>query len=325
MRFPIFRRPGAIAFLDDDSAYLDMLGMVLPDRWHVELFMRSAHCINHIQQEPPKWEADAWRQQEIVDNWSNGVPLIPQILQYWAGSIERYALTQVCVVDYSMPGMDGLQVLAELMDWPGARVLLTGQADEHVAVTAFNRALIDQFIPTQIANVSGHLIDAVQALLDTPHPRHEQIWRSTLTASQCALLRVPSVGEGLATALSGRWVEHVVIGDPFGILGLDIHGQAGWLQLEPASGLADLAELAESQSLPASSTKAIREGELLVDLELRQCLGNAGAPRLHPAFSIGLDAALTGAFFAIDSADVASVIPAYKDWLDNLTARNVRD
>ena len=42
--------------------------------------------------------------------------------------------------------LDTPQALSELRDWPGARVLLTGQADEQIAVQAFNRGLIEQFI-----------------------------------------------------------------------------------------------------------------------------------------------------------------------------------
>ena len=123
MSFPLFHRPGAVVFLDDDPDYLEMLALVLPRQWHVELFVRPLECINYLQQEPPFWEADAWNQQQLVEHWRAGKPLIPQILGYWSKYTERFALTRVCVVDYSMPGMDGLQALGELLDWPGSRVV----------------------------------------------------------------------------------------------------------------------------------------------------------------------------------------------------------
>src|SRR3569832_2603490 len=169
MNLPLFHRPGTIVFLDDDPDYLEMLSLVLPRHWHVKLFTQPNECINYLQQAPPFWEADAWNQQQIIEQWRGGKPLIPQVLDYWARYTERYAPARVGVVDYSMPSMDGLEVLSELIEWPGSRVLLTGQADEQIAVHAFNRGLLDQFIPKQSPDIAGTLVAAVNHLLTTPN------------------------------------------------------------------------------------------------------------------------------------------------------------
>jgi hypothetical protein len=83
MSFTLHRRPGSVVFLDDDPDYLEMLAEVMPPEWHVRLFMSPVDCIGQLMQEPAGWEADGWRQQEIVNRWQAGTPLIPQILQYW--------------------------------------------------------------------------------------------------------------------------------------------------------------------------------------------------------------------------------------------------
>jgi CheY-like chemotaxis protein len=324
MSFSLFHRPGTVVFLDDDPDYLDMLALVLPRHWHVKLFLRPMECINYLQQEPPFWEADAWNQQQLVDHWREGRPLIPQILAYWAKYTERYALTRVCVVDYSMPAMDGLQALAELVDWPGSRVLLTGQADEQVAVRAFNRGLIDQFIAKQTPDISKRLIDAVEHLLVTPNARHAQTWRATLGPEQNALLRVPSVGRDLAGFAAKRWVEHVVIGDPFGVLGMDAAGNVSWLQLETSEGLAALAELAELEGVLPANLEDIRQGRKLLDLELRQALGRTGAPEMTPAFPVGEDGALVGALFNIDPSHTPDPTNGYASWLARQEKRKVQ-
>ena len=325
MSFPLFRRPGAVVFLDDDPAYLEMLAMVLPHHWHVKLHLRPQACVNQMQQEPPKWEADAWAQQEIIERWRAGSPLIPQILQYWATETGRFDLSRVCVFDYAMPGMDGLQALGELTDWPGGRVLLTGQADEHVAVSAFNRGLIDQFIAKQTPDISQHLIAVVQRMLDQPLIRHSHIWRAALTQPQHALLQVPSVGRQLASLASKHWIEHAVIGHPFGILGMDAQGQVSWLQMETSAGLAELAELAEAAGLDAAVSDDIRAGCTLVDLELQQALGNAGPPRHRPAFDIGHQGGLVAALFPVELAGPAAALAGYMHWLKKHGDRTVQD
>jgi len=104
MKFPIYRRPGGVVFLDDDLAYLEMLAEVMPEHWPVRLFTRPSDCIRYLEPEPALQEADHWRHKDILDRWHQGQSLIAQILAYWreAGSW-RFGLSQVCVVDCSMP------------------------------------------------------------------------------------------------------------------------------------------------------------------------------------------------------------------------------
>jgi len=324
MNFPLFHRPGTIVFLDDDPDYLEMLAMVLPRHWHVKLFLRPAECLQYLLQEPPFWEADAWNQQQLVEHWRAGKPLIPQILGYWSKYTERFALTRLCVVDFSMPGMDGVQVLSELADWPGSRVLLTGQADEQVAVQAFNRGLIDQFIPKQTSDISRRLVEAVEHLLATPHARHAQIWRATLDPEQNALLRMPAVARDLSAFVAKRWVEYVVIGDPFGVLGMDAAGKVGWLQLETPAGLKALAELAEVEGVAPAAVADILAGRKLANVELRQALSITQPCELLDAFPFGEGAPLLGALFDLPVLHTPDPANSYTSWLSRQDRRQVQ-
>lgn len=325
MTFPLFHRPGTVVFLDDDPDYLEMLALVLPRQWHVKLFLRPAECIGYLLQEPPFWEADAWNQQQLIEHWRSGTPLVPQILAYWAKYTERYALSRVCVVDFSMPGMDGLQALSALGDWPGARVLLTGQADEQVAVQAFNRGLIHQFIPKQSADIQHRLVEAVEQLLHTPHARHAQTWRVTLNQEQDALLRRPSVAQWLAPFCQRRWVEYITIGEPFGVLGMDAAGSVSWLQLETRAGLPALAELAEVAGVDAAGQQTIRAGRQLADVELCQALSADQPATLVPAFAVGApEDELLGAVFPVQAPYGPDPANSYDRWLARQQRREVR-
>lgn len=319
MSFPLFNRPGTVVFVDDDPDYLEMLALVLPRQWHAKLFLRPQDCIAHLQQESPFWEADAWNQQQLVDQWRAGRPLVPQILEYWARHTERYSLARVCVIDYSMPGMDGLQALAELDDWPGSRVLLTGQADDQLAIDAFNRGLIQQFVPKQMPDIARHLTDVVRRQMAAPHSRHAQTWRATLQPEHHALLREPSVARELAAIAAKRWVEHVVIGQPFGVLGLDSAGMASWLQLETPAGLPALAELGQVGGLPDAQVADIRAGRMLANIELAQSLRLP--PEMGEALAIGSERQLLGAIYPIHATTLRDA--GYTRWLARQAARHV--
>ena len=327
MSFSLYRRPGAVVFLDDDPDYLEMLAEVMPQDWLVRLLMRPVACIEMLLAEALDREADLWRQQEIVNRWRDGVALIPQVLQYWReDDTARFARTQVCVVDYSMPSMSGLRVLSELTPWSGSRILLTGRADEQLAVSAFNRGLIEQFIPKQSPDIRLRLTGAVQKLLHKPDPRYEQVWRVTLSRAQSALLDDPVVCAALEKlALAHGWVEHVVMGAPFGVLALNQQGQAEWLQLEPLDKLAELAEMAASQGWDASSVQDVAEGKKIIDLELQLALGG-DKPRQQPAAAVACETStLYMALFPIDARLAPGAASSHARFVATHGERTLRD
>lgn len=301
MKLSLFKSPGTVVMLDDDAAFLETLALVLPSTLSLRLLLRPAECIAQLDQQRTLQDAEYWRQQEIVDRWRKiRMPLVPQILNYWNQAGARYSLVQTVVVDYSMPAMNGLQVLQSLRGWPGARILLTGRADEQIAVDAFNDGLIHQFIPKQASDMVQRLLTAVRQLPPRLESRMAQIWRSTLSPQQHALLELPSIDSQLADFSDRHWSEHVVIGSPFGMLGRDLAGNVGWLQLEAASHLDELAELVEGVLTSNAALEEIRRGHQLTDYELREALGSADPIGMKPAFAIGDDEPLLGALFPLD-------------------------
>lgn len=300
MPFPLYRRPGGVVFLDYDEDYLEMLATVMPTHWHVRLFQRPAVCVDMLLQEVSIWDDDTWCQQEILNRWTRGEALIPNILKYWLNDgVARYALTQVAVFDYAMPEMSGLRAMGELSNWQGSRILLTGHADEQLGVSAFNRGLIHQFIRKQSPTHRRDLALAVQNFLFQPHVRHQHIWQSTLTRSQLELLARSDLSIALSDlARKLGWIEHIAIGVPFGILGLDHHGKSTWMKLVPSSDLRNLAAIAQYDGLDLSTVREIVVGRILIERDLHASLGLGFVPeRAQPAaIGLGPDSVYVGLF-----------------------------
>lgn len=326
--FALYRRPGGVVFLDDDRDYLEMLAEVMPMDWYVRLFVRPAACIALLQQERQRSESDIWAQREIINRWREGASLIPLILQYWRedGS-NRLSLIRVCVVDYAMPAMSGLRVLDEVSEWSGQRILLTGRADEQLAISAFNRRLIEQFIPKQTPDIGRRLSSVIESQRRLADERYQQIWRATLSREQHMLLSDPLIAQALEQlALSQEWVEHVVIGAPFGILALNGQGAASWLQLEPSANLPELAELAESQGADTALVQDIRDGKKLMNLELQLALGASHAPEARPAWAIaGAAAPVYAALFGIPADFSPGAACSYRHFISTCGERVLHD
>lgn len=322
---PLFHRCGTVLFLDDAIDYLELVGMVLPAQWHVQLYSRPSHFLQRMHGEAARWEADVNLQLAMLERHRQGQPLIPLVLAYWAQHPERYDLARVCVVDYAMPGADGLQVLVSLIDWPGARVMLTGQAEDQIAIRAFNEGLIEQFVQKQTQQVAHVLTGTLNRLLYQPHARIDSAWRTALRTEQLTLLRSPSVDEQLGAYAREHWVEHAVIDEPFGILGLREDGICEWMQLEPAGHLNELAELAAAVGLPPDVVRDIEQAKRLAALELHQQLRQSGPIRTAPAFSVGQGDLLTAAIFELSPEDIGASITSWRSFLDAQGDREVQD
>jgi len=324
MRLPLYHRQGSIVLLDDAPDYLELLVPALPSQWNVETFLSAQSCLNYLQQEPPKWERDWWAQQQIVDAWRGGEPIIPHILQYWRDNPGRFGLTKVCVADHLMPGMTGLEMLEELVDWPGQRMLVTGEFDAALANTAFNRGVIDYFLPKQSDHIGSRLTVAVQTLMNRPDARSHQIWSATLSEQQWSLLRDVPVAQDLADLVSNTFVEWAVIGKPFGIIGLSASGLASWLQLQPTSGLGELAEVARRYGASPEDIAHIRAGRCVHDAQLRAQLGNGSAASATPAFYVGDSGTLLAGIHRI--TEIASPVAfSYSNWLRNQARRRAEN
>lgn len=322
--FPLFHRSGSTVFVDDDPHYLDMLGMVLPAHWQVELYAHPGQFLERMAGETARWEADAALQLEIIDQARHGQSVAPHVLRYWAQAPERFALVKTSVIDYAMPGIHGLQVLDTLIDWPGARVLLTGQADDQVAIDAFNRGLIDQYIPKHAEDIGVQLTGKLRALHQAAHARLNGMWRPTLTNSQYAWLQRPSVADALLAHSDRTWVEHVVLADPFGLLAMDAQGGCHWLQLEPADRLGELAELAATAGLGPATCQDIEAGRRLAAIEMHQQLGMPGPVPLAEATPIDREGQLLGAHFRLPPGVLPGPMPAYRSFLETRRQRRVQ-
>lgn len=298
MKFPLYHRPSALVFLDDETPYLDMLAMVLPRDWCIRFHTRMRDYLAQISSQAMQWEDDVAQHQDIVDRWYKGQRLPGLVLDYWRTQNHRYGLPSIAVVDYAMPAANGLEVLKASPSWPPYRVLLTGKADEHTAVAAFNDGLINRYVTKQTPDLVQQLTTALRQQYKAPLAFHEGIWRNVLRRNQAIALQDRAVQQGLAEWLKIQdCVEYVVLSEPFGLLALDATGYAHWLQFEMHPDLSSAVELAKAAGLDAQTQMAIGQGQVLSDLEWLHSMGSESRPQSAPAMALGAGGHLIAAHF----------------------------
>ncbi|MEJ8837533.1 hypothetical protein [Ramlibacter sp. AN1133] len=307
-RLPLFHRPGRVALLDDDPVFRAMLKGVLERSWDVLTFSRAEGLLEHLLTEIPFAAADTWVQQDLVRTFLAERGNLPAaVMHYLARATERFGLTRICLVDQVLEGGRlGTDVLRQLHshDWRGHAALVTGQAGTTTAVQAFNEGLIQRFEQKEGPEFPLRILDFVLLAQEGGAPDTDQIWRSTLNEVQHRALTAAGVCASLGQSLRGVMAEYVVIGAPFGALGLTAAGAIAWMPLSMAgaSGPADLREfLPISEMRPVSAPGRFGDdGQLLGQVFVTSDKLPAGHPAgldewraRHVALDAGFDAAIS--------------------------------
>jgi hypothetical protein len=127
------------------------------------------------------------------------------------------------------------------------------------------------------------MVQDLQTFLHNPPytviSRISLLWHDALTHEQQRALQPSSVAQALAKRISAcGWTEHVVVSQPFGVLGKTQDGAVGWLQLECDTNEAlahDLTDMARSFNWQEKDLALLQSGHYTADFELRLALAHS--------------------------------------------------
>lgn len=285
---PLIKLPKRVAYVDDKGQFLDVLRMSLSRKSARQFFDSPATALEQLKYEIRNWKSV----QELLTDRVAGAEIAGLASVYITGYFNdwrRFHMTTVLVVDYGMPSMNGLEMLRQLGPWPGRKVLLTGEADAAVAIAGFNAGLIQQFLPKG----TPRLYHTIQELNNKMHNevcfQLGQLLYATIAPELLQLLSEDGVKDGILEKVEElEWVEYIVLGHPFGLLGATADGTLQFLQLETEDSLADVADLAEQNGASDVDLKHIRAGAILPNIELAVDCGYFDCKRIefNDAFDI---------------------------------------
>jgi len=144
-----FYFPTQVIFLDDDPDFLEGISLMLNKNLSFRLLQSVSDAIECVNQAHKHIQI----QQRCYSNYKTGPQESDSLSHIDIDKIHlevlnsaRFQTASTVIVDYSMPEMNGLEFLMQLKNPFIKKVLLTGQADTELAIKAFNKQLIDQFI-----------------------------------------------------------------------------------------------------------------------------------------------------------------------------------
>lgn len=148
---PFLYFPTNTVIVDDESLFLNSLCFHLDNKRRIKPFQDPSvalQFLNHHYQPvlfPKNWilQADSEPNfQNYVREYDIDIWRIQETIKYQ----ERFNHVAVVVADFAMPNMDGITFFQNLNEKSFKRILLTAEANEKIAIQAFNGGLIHRYI-----------------------------------------------------------------------------------------------------------------------------------------------------------------------------------
>ncbi|MEL6422987.1 MAG: response regulator, partial [Pseudomonadota bacterium] len=167
-----FYHPTTIVALDDDPVFLESFAFHYGEDFICQTFTRPEEAIRFCNER--RDHSDVVRQlfRDDVDV-GDAISVAPgdQVLRVESAGMRtlssdpgRFEQLSLLCVDFSMPGLNGIDVCRQLRDHPIRKILLTGKAGDETAVKAFNEGLIDCFLMKQMADLPRILKREMESL-----------------------------------------------------------------------------------------------------------------------------------------------------------------
>jgi CheY-like chemotaxis protein len=263
-----FYFPTTVMFVDDNAAFLMNLSLQLDEKIAYKLFSSPINALIEVNAtgHSTSQANEFFSRHTDSEDLSFSRQLIDLNLDEIHRLVDderRFAEISVIVVDYAMPEMNGLDFLKNLKNPNIKRVLLTGIADEKIAVKAFNEGLIDRFILKSDQSALTSLNALIVELQNQYFEQAGKILNDTLAIGGQRFLHDPAFAKTFARLCrENHIVEYYLCNNPDGMLLLDGQGMMSRLVVYTDTDLQAQMEIAHEQNAPQAMMEELRRGKV---------------------------------------------------------------
>ena len=265
LSLPPYFHPTTVCLVDDNEAFLRSLSLEMPEDLAFRGFTDPQEALERVN-----------RRQELaplvdrcftLERQAGSDPVIHLdlgIIEQEINHRERFERVSVMLVDYAMPSLDGIQFCAAVTDPYVRKALLTGVADEKLAVQAFNAGLIHRFIQKQTATAVEQLVGFIRELQLAYFAQYTARLQIALALDPPGFLVDPAIAGRVQRLMAEEdLVEYYLVNDPPGFLMLRADGSVVRLVVAEEREQQAQAELARRHGAPRRITRGLESGRLM--------------------------------------------------------------
>ena len=270
-----FYFPTQIVLVDDNADFLDGVSLMLDRNMSYRLFQSPTAALDYVNE----CHKQVSFLQRCYSNYKTG-PLDSDSLSHIdIGKLHkemfnrnRFQTSSTVIVDYSMPEMNGLEFLMALKNPFIKKVLLTGQADTEIAIKAFNKQLIDQFIDKHDPRLKQLLHSTLRSFEDQYFRQSFKLITDPIIANSHDAFLTDGKFQKYFEELCRKTgcAEYYLIESPHsGYLMINASGKRRCLLVYSEAALEEHLDWLDNLGAPAELMQAVRKGEMLPGFDVQ--------------------------------------------------------
>lgn len=266
---PVYQHPTLVVLVDDSRSLIESLEFQMNPMIAMKSFQDPHEAVGWLQAAQGVGQGKflpirVGYDQEVPSFERRTISLDVDGVYRIAFDARRFYASAVVVVDYAMPQMSGLDFCRALKGLPCKKILFTGEADEMVAVDAFNKGLIDRYLKKSDAQVLDRLELEIAALECAYFVERSGTLKDLLVKHAYSFLS-DTVFASLINELMRKhgFVESYLFPHPTGMLFLDANGKATLMVVETKASLIAHLECAQDYAAPTELLTVFRNESMV--------------------------------------------------------------
>lgn len=271
-----FYFPSQVIMVDDDADFLEGVSLMLDKNLSFRLFQSATEALDYVNHSHQHVNF----LQRCYSNYKTGPMDSDSLSHVDIGKLheeiyndDRFQTSSTVVVDYSMPEMNGLEFLMALKNPFIKKVLLTGQADTELAIKAFNKQLIDQYIDKHDPRLKKVLNNAIASFQDQYFRNSFKLITDPIIAQNYDAFLTDAGFQQFFEEMREKTgcVEYYLIEKPHaGYLMVDERGKRRCLLIHGESSLAEHAGRLQEAGAPGDLVSEVKCGETLPIFDVQE-------------------------------------------------------
>lgn len=266
-----FYHSTTIAIIDDNADFLTNFSLQLDEQLAYTLhpspvdgleFLNNIKPNNNISQQLISTHTD-FVEDEFIDNV---VVLRTSGIISELSNAERFRENSVVIVDYDMPQMNGIEFCKLLNNKNMKKILLTGVADEKVAVQAFNDNVIDKFIKKSDMDAVDHINEYIKGFQQDYFKTKTSLIKSTLNVEFYGFMIQPAFIDLFNKLIKEHKVrEYYLTNNPSGYLMITANDKILHLIIQSDLEIKSHAEIVSDQEGPEELIEKLKSKRFIAN------------------------------------------------------------